>query len=97
MKTIAILILVVLSYEASAQQPLPNRSFWVIEGNPQRQNFTVVRYYSAERKLIGEEVIKKPWIDLRKKRNIRMLDRMLLAWKARDTTLKVAIVPKRKG
>jgi len=97
MKTLVILFALGLTHAAIAQQPQTTRSFWVIEGNPQKQNFTTVRYYTPDRKLIGEEVIKKPWIDIRKKRNIRMLDRMLAAWKARDTTMKVTAVTKRKN
>lgn len=86
-----------LTHAVFAQGPKTTRSFWVIEANPQKQNFTIVRYYSPDRKLIGEEVIKKPWIDIRKKRNIRMLDRMLAAWKARDTTMNLTMAGKRKN
>jgi len=96
MKTLLALCLFLVTHTTLAQSQQPTRSFWVIEGNPQKQNFTVVRFYSGDRKLLGEQVIKKSWIDIRKKRNIRKLDRMLLAWEAQDSTLKVASAPKRK-
>lgn len=96
MKTLLVLCLLLVTHATLAQSQQPTRSFWVIEGNPQKQNFTVIRYYSADRKLLGEQVINKSWIDIRKKRNIRKLDRMLLAWEAQDSTVKVAVASKRK-
>ena len=52
-------------------------AFWVIEGNPQSQRYTMIRYYDGDRRLIGEERVEKKWIDIRQKRNVRMLNRKL--------------------
>jgi hypothetical protein len=86
-----------LSQVAGAQQqPESPKGFWVLEGNPKAQSYVVVRYYSSDRKLIGEEVINKPWIDIRKRRNIRKLDRLLAGRLASDSSLKAASLVKRK-
>ncbi|MBL7852645.1 MAG: hypothetical protein JNN04_17205 [Cyclobacteriaceae bacterium] len=74
---------------SAAQSPRP---FWNIERNPRVYSYTLVRYYSADRRLIGEEKIARPWIDISRRRNIRLLDRRLRDHLIADSLNRVAVL-----
>lgn len=99
MKTLALLAGLLLSQAAGAQTPtreiVDAKGFWVIEGNPKKQHYTVIRYYNSERELVAEEVVNKKWINLRRKRNIDMLNRRLANRLREDSTAQVAVVKPR--
>lgn len=70
-------------------------AFWVVEGNPSRQQYTIVRFYSGDRRLIGEERVDRKWIDLTRKRNLRSLNRKLQQKLEADSASRMAVVRKK--
>lgn len=99
MKTLAFLAGLLLTQAAGAQTPTretaDTKGFWVIEGNPKKQHHTVIRYYNSERQLVAEEVVNKKWINLRRQRNIDMLNRRLAIRLTEDSTAQVVAVKPR--
>lgn len=71
------------------------RPFWNIEKNPRLHDYTVVRYYAADRRLIGEERVSQPWIDIGRRRNVRKLDRRLQDYVLADSLNRVAALRKK--
>jgi hypothetical protein len=70
-------------------------AFWVVEGNPSRQQYTIVRFYAGDRRLIGEERVERKWIDLTRKRNLRSLNRRLQQKLDADSVSRLAVVKKK--
>lgn len=70
-------------------------AFWVIEGNPSKQQYIMVRFYAADRRLIGEERVERKWIDLSRKRNLRALNRKLQQRLNADSVERIAVVKKK--
>lgn len=69
-------------------------AFWVIEGNPKNQHHVLVRFYAGDRRLIGEERMERAWIDLGRKRNLRLLNRKLQKQLDLDSITRMAAVKK---
>lgn len=80
-------------FSANAQSR--NDAFWVIEGNPSLQGYTMIRFYSADRRLLGEERVDKKWINLNRSRNIRRLDKKLRQRLEADSLAKMAGLKRR--
>lgn len=53
------------------------KPFWVIEGNINTADYTIIRFYSADSNLIQEERIDGFMIDIQKKKNRKYLDKRL--------------------
>lgn len=94
MKAIVILLFAWAALAGEARGQSTRQGFWVVEGNPGVQEFVTIRYYTAEKRLLGEEVIRKRWIDLSRKRNIRKLNQKLAARMATDSLTRVAALKK---
>jgi hypothetical protein len=88
---VAAMILSGLSVSAQSRKD----AFWVVEGNPSRQQYTIVRFYSGDRRLIGEERVERKWIDLTRKRNLRSLNRKLQQKLDADSASRMAVVRKK--
>jgi hypothetical protein len=58
-------------------QPAGTSAFWVVEGNVKRPDYTIIRFYDDQLKLIKEERIDGKFLDIRKKQNQRHLNRKL--------------------
>lgn len=52
-------------------------AYWVVEGNVNQKNYTLIRYYNAQNQLLREESLKGKFLDINKKRNRTYLDRRL--------------------
>jgi hypothetical protein len=94
MKAIMLLLFAWAAFAGESLAQPGKQGFWVVEGNPKTQTFVTVRYYTAERRLIGQEVIRKRWIDLSRKRNIRRLNQHLTGRLAADSLAQVAALKK---
>lgn len=51
--------------------------FWVIEGNINSADYTIIRFYAADSNLIQEERVDGFLIDIQKKKNRKYLDKRL--------------------
>jgi hypothetical protein len=60
-----------LCYSALAQP------YWVIETNADHRNFTIIKFYNAEHRLLYEEKYLGVYFDLAKKQHKKRLDLML--------------------
>jgi len=52
-------------------------AFWVVEGNVKQPDYTIIRFYNDQLKLIKEERIDGKFLDIRKKQNQKLLNRKL--------------------
>jgi hypothetical protein len=52
-------------------------AYWVVEGNLNQKNYTLIRYYNAQNQLLREEVLKGKFLDINRRRNRTYLDRRL--------------------
>ncbi len=52
-------------------------AYWVIEGNVNQKNYTLIRYYNTQNQLLREEMLKGKFLDITKKRSKSYLDRRL--------------------
>lgn len=62
----------------NAQHVSPQRPFWVIEGNINTADYTIIRFYTADSNLIQEERVEGFLIDIQKKKNRKYLDKRLV-------------------
>jgi len=93
-----LILLLVSTWYSQAIAQKATDAFWVIEGNPGKQDFTIVRFYSGDRKLIAEERIAQNWIDISRKRNVKMLNRKLQQKLAADSLARnVALKGRRRA
>jgi hypothetical protein len=52
-------------------------AFWTVEGNIKQPNYTIIRFYDAQSLLIKEERVTGKFLDIRKKRNQKLLNQKL--------------------
>lgn len=90
-----LLVLTTVYCQANAQAS--SGPFWVIEGNPHSQDFTMIRYYAADRRLIAEERVALKWIDISRKRNIRMLNKRLQQKLVSDSVARTPSTKKKRS
>ena len=69
-----VILLLCLATSAMAQR---NSPFWTVEGNTNHPDYTIIRYYDAQFALIKEEKLAGKFLDIRKKRNQKLLDKKL--------------------
>jgi hypothetical protein len=54
-----------------------NTPFWTVEGNANQQDYTIIRFYDHQFSLIKEEKLSGKFLDIRKRRNQKLLDKKL--------------------
>ena len=54
-----------------------NEAYWVVEGNLNKPDYTIVHFYNAQHQKIKEERIEGRFLDIRKKRNVALLNKKL--------------------
>lgn len=54
-----------------------SEAYWVVEGNINKPDYTIVHFYDAQHQLIKEERIEGRFLDIRRKRNVALLNRRL--------------------
>lgn len=54
-----------------------NTPFWTVEGNMNHPNYTIIRFFDAQHSLIKEEKLHGKFLDIRKRRNQKLLDKKL--------------------
>lgn len=54
-----------------------NEAYWVVEGNLNKPDYTIIHFYNAQHQHIREERIEGRFLDIRKKRNIALLNKKL--------------------
>lgn len=89
---LAMAAILVTATTGFAQTP---RGFWNIEISPRVHNYTIVRYYAADKRLIGEERVARAWVDIRRRRIIKKLDRKLREYEMADSLNRVAQLGKK--
>ncbi len=80
MKTIlklTFLILLIGGAPAVNAQSEYRSAFWTVEGNIKKPNYTIIRFYDAQSLLIKEERVTGKFLDIRKKRNQKLLNKKL--------------------
>jgi hypothetical protein len=75
-----------IAWQSQAQSQRP---FWNVETNPSVYSYTIVRFYAADRRLLGEERIEKK-IDIGRRRILGKLDRKLSAYVLTDSLKRLA-------
>ncbi len=69
-----VILLLCLATSVMAQW---NSPFWTVEGNTNQPDYTVIRYYDTQFALIKEEKLSGKFLDIRKRRNQKLLDKKL--------------------
>lgn len=54
-----------------------NTPFWTVEGNVNQPDYTIIRFYDHQFSLIKEEKLSGKYLDIRKRRNQKLLDKKL--------------------
>lgn len=54
-----------------------NEAYWVVEGNSNKLDYTIIHYYDAQHQKIKEERIEGRFLDIRKKRTVAQLNKKL--------------------
>lgn len=83
---ITLMVLLCMARYSSAQSARP---FWNIEVSPREHPYTLVRYYSADRRLLGEERLTKR-VDITRRRSVRKLDKKLSTYVMADSLSRIA-------
>lgn len=65
-----------MGYGLSAAAQM-NEAYWVVEGNLNKPDYTIVHFYNTQHQQIREERIEGKFLDIRKKRNVTLLNRKL--------------------
>lgn len=77
----------ILSATGAESQGMKDRAaaYWVIEGNINTRDYTLIHYYNDKDELVGEERLEGRLLDITKKRNVKFLNMKLRAWARPDT------------
>lgn len=76
-KWVPLFVLLLLLSVVSAMAQSKHDVFWVVEGNVKHRDYTMIRFYNAKLQLLKEERISRKFLDIRKKKNRRLLDTKL--------------------
>jgi hypothetical protein len=67
---------IMVSTGIAANLPSDN-GYWVVETNAKTKNFTVLKFYNQAGQLVYEERLEGVYLDIRLKKNVKMLNRIL--------------------
>jgi hypothetical protein len=76
---LAFLILLIGGASTGSAQSEYRSASWTVEWNIKQPNYTIIRFYDAQSLLIKEEKVIGKFLDIRKKRNQKLLDQKLEA------------------
>lgn len=65
---------------STGAQPTNKPVFWVVEGNVKQPDYTIVKLYDRQMRLVREERVEGRFLDIRKRRDKRLLNRRLEDW-----------------
>jgi hypothetical protein len=63
-----------MGYGAAAQT---SEAYWVVEGNLNKPDYTIIHFYNSQHQKISEERVEGRFLDIRKKRNVMLLNKKL--------------------
>jgi hypothetical protein len=67
------------SLQAKAATPYttPDTGYWVVESNTASKDFTVIRFYDSQHRLMYEEKLEGVYLNIKKRRHVKMLNHTL--------------------
>jgi hypothetical protein len=77
MKRVVILSLLLLASAGVQAQRKQSPAYWVVETNINQKNFSIVRLYDNENKLVHEVRMDGVYFDVERPRHRKMLDQLL--------------------
>src|ERR1043165_5677604 len=74
----------------AAAQTKPTNNYWVVDGNVNTRDYTQIRFYDSTDNLIYEETIRGKFLDITRKKNVKLLNRKLRDFDAQNLSVKKA-------
>ncbi len=78
--------MMIIATGAVAQNANPN--YWVVEGNVNTRDYTLIRFYDSNNNMVYEETLTGKFLDITKKKNVKLLNRKLRDFDLRDVNAK---------
>ncbi len=80
--------MMIIAMSAAAQTSSNN--YWVVEGNVNTRDYTLIRFYDSANNLIHEETMQGKFLDINKRKNVKFLNKKLRDFDARNLSVKKA-------
>ncbi len=78
--------MMMIAAAASAQTTADN--YWVVEGNVNTRDYTLIRFYDRGNKLIHEETLQGKFLDITRKKNVKALNKKLRDFEEKNLSVK---------
>ena len=66
-----------LPSEAAIPYTTPDTGYWVVESNQLTRDYTVIRFYDSQHRLLYEENLEGVYLNIKKRRHVKMLNKTL--------------------
>ncbi len=97
MKWLIALTGIAMTVITSANGQAHNSNYWVIEGSVRTHDHTIVRFYDRVGNQLYEERVEGKFLDITKKKNVKMLNRKLRDFNTASDAKQVARKTRRKS
>ncbi|HWA35606.1 MAG TPA: hypothetical protein VG737_15800 [Cyclobacteriaceae bacterium] len=65
-----------------------SNNYWVVEGNVNTRDYTLIRFYDSANNLIHEETIQGKFLDINRKKNVKLLNKKLRDFDTKNLSVK---------
>jgi hypothetical protein len=78
--------MMIIAIGAAAQTT--GNNYWVVEGNVNTRDYTLIRFYDSANNLIHEETMQGKFLDISKRKNVKLLNKKLRDFEVRSLSVK---------